>query len=180
MQNFDNLSIQRSVNRVHKIVLSIIMLFTMAYGAGVKATLSNTEIVQGNMAQLKIKATGNRAAFPNITEINGVKVLGRHESQSNSYTYINGKMSNDRSTTLVLTFAPQKDMTIPSYDVNIDGTVYKTDPLQLKVVKATAPDTGGNNPFSLQMRADKKSVIVGEPLLVTVYFSLQHVYFPWL
>ena len=174
MQNFANLSIQRSVSSVQKIVLSIIMLFTMVYGAGVEATLSNTEIVQGNMAQLKIKATGNRAAFPNITEINGVKVLGRHESQSNSYTYINGKMSNDRATTLVLTFAPQKDMTIPSYEVNVDGTVYKTDPLQLKVVKATAPNAGGNSQFSLQLRADKKSVIVGEPLLVTVYFSLQH------
>jgi len=148
-------------------------LFTTADAAGVEATLSNTEIVQGNMAQLKIKATGNRAEFPNITEINGVPVLGRHESQNNSYTYINGKMSNQRSTSLVLTFAPQKDMTIPSYDVTIDGTRYTTKPLQLKVVKATAPQMGGSNKFSLQLRSDKKEVIVGEPLLVSVYFSIK-------
>jgi len=148
-------------------------LFTSADAAAVEATLSNTEIVQGNMAQLKIKATGNRAEFPNISEINGVPVLGRHESQNNSYTYINGKMSNDRSTTLVLTFAPQKDMTIPAYEVNIDGTVYKTKPIALKVVKATSPQMGGSRKFSLQLRSDKKEAIVGEPILVSVYFSIR-------
>jgi hypothetical protein len=149
-------------------------LFTLANANGVEATVSNTEIVAGNMAQLKIKAIGNRAAFPNITEIGGAKVLGRHENQNNSFTYINGEMKSERSTILVLTFAPQKDMTIPSYAVNIDGTVYKTKPIDLKVVKSNVPTAGSNSKFSLQLRTDKKSVVVGEPFLVTVYFSLQN------
>ena len=149
-------------------------LFTLLNAAGVKATVSNTEIVQGNMLQLQIKATGNRAAFPNIQQIEGVPVLGRHESQNNSFTYINGDMKNVRTTTLVLTLAPQKDMTIPVYTVNIDGKEYDTDPIDVKVVKATAPQATANNKFSLQIRTDKKSLIVGEPLLATVYFSLQN------
>ena len=164
-----------------KLLIFFVTLFTMHYSlltsadaAGVEATLSSPEIVQGNMAQLKIKATGDRAAFPNITEIAGMPVLGRHESQNNSFTYINGTMNNERSTTLVLTFAPQKDMTVPSYEVNVDGTVYKTKPLPLKVVKASVPQMGGSSQFSLELRANKKSVVVGEPLLATVYFSLQH------
>ena len=66
------------------------------------------------MAQLKIIAHGTRAAFPNITEIGGSKVLGRHQSSNNSFNYINGKMTSDRSTSLVLTFVPEHDMTIPS------------------------------------------------------------------
>ena len=148
-------------------------LFTLLNAAGVEATVSNTEIVAGNMVQLKIKATGGRAAFPNIREIGGSKVLGRHESQKNSFTYINGEMKNERSTILVLTFTVQKDTTIPSYAVNIDGTVYKTKPIDLKVVKASASPMG-NNKFSLQLRSNKKSVMVGEPFLATVYFSLQH------
>jgi len=171
---------QKGLN-MQKILLFIVTLFTIHYSlftsadaAGVEATLSNTEIVQGNMAQFKIKAIGNRAEFPNIAEIAGMPVLGRHESQNNSYSYINGKMSNERSTTLVLTFAPQKDMTVPSYEVKVDGTVYKTDPLSLKVTKVTAPAMGGNSQFSLKLRVNKKSVIVGEPLLATVYFSLKH------
>ena len=149
-------------------------LFTLLNAAGVEATVSNTEIVAGNMVQLKIKATGGRAAFPNIREIGGSKVLGRHESQKNSFTYINGEMKNERSTILVLTFTVQKDTTIPSYAVNIDGTVYKTKPIDLKVVKTNVPATGKNSKFSLQLRTDKKSVVVGEPFLATVYFSLLH------
>ncbi len=148
-------------------------LFTLLNAAGVEATVSNTEVVQGNMVQLKITADGNKAAFPNIQEIGGVPVLGKHQGQNNSYTYINGKMKNTRTTTLVLTFAPQKDMTIPSYLVNVDGTEYKTKPIDIKIVKSTLPKAGGNAKFSLQLKSDKKSVIVGEPLLATVYFSLQ-------
>ncbi len=151
-----------------------ISLFTLANANGVEATVSNTEIVAGNMVQLKIKAIGNRATFPDIREIDGAKVLGRHENQNNSFTYINGEMKNERSSILVLTFAPQKDMTIPSYKVNIDGQVYKTDPIALKVVEPSAVLAADNSKFSLQLRTDKKSVVVGEPILATVYFSLQH------
>jgi len=148
------------------------LLFTFLYAASVEAQLANNEVVQGNMAQLKIIAHGTRAAFPNISEIGGSKVLGRHQSSNNSFNYINGKMSSDRSTSLVLTFVPEHDMTIPSYSVNISGTVYKTKPIALKVVKANAPQVANSNKFSLQLRADKKSVLVGEPLLVTVFFSV--------
>ena len=168
-------------HRIQQIVVFVLTLctmhyalFTVAEAASVEVTLSNTEVVQGNMVQMKIKALGNRAAFPNIREIGGSKVVGRHKGQNNSFTYINGKMKNVRSTSLVLTFAPQHDMTIPSYDINIDGTVYKTDPLELKVVKATVPKMAKDNKFSLQMRSDKKSVMAGEPILVTVYFSLEN------
>ena len=181
MQNHGKNSVQRSVFSVQKIVVFVLTLFTIHYSlftaaeaAGVEATLSTTEVVQGNMVQLKIKAIGNRAAFPNIQEIGGSQVVGRHQGQNNSFTYINGVMKNERSTSLVLTFAPQHDMTIPSYSVNIDGTVYKTDPIVLKVVKSTAPQELNDNKFSLQMRSDKKSVMVGEPVLVTVYFSLEN------
>jgi hypothetical protein len=170
MQNHGRNSVQKMI----KSVLVLFSLFTLLHAASVEATLSNTEVVQGNMVQLKIKAIGNRAVFPNIREIGGSQVVGRHQGQNNSFTYINGVMKNERSTTLVLTFAPQYDTVIPSYDINIEGTVYKTDPIALKVVKATAPQMARDNKFSLQMRLDKKSVLVGEPVLVTVYFSLEN------
>jgi len=166
---------QNHGSSITKLIFIVALTFQFLWADGVEATLSKTEVVQGNMVQLKIKAIGNRAAFPNILEIGGSQVVGRHQGQNNSFTYINGEMKNERSTSLVLTFAPQHDMTIPSYSVNIDGTVYKTDPIELKVVKSTAPQMANDsNKFSLQMRADKKSAIVGEPVLVTVYFSLDN------
>ncbi len=159
---------------ISKIILIFSATFQFLWSASVEATLSNTEIVQGNMAQLRIVATGNRAAFPSIGEIAGSPVLGRHQGQSNSYSYINGKSESKHTTTLTLTFAPQENMIIPSYSVNIDGTVYKTEPIELKVIKSNAPQVANSNKFSLLMRADKKSVMVGEPFIVTVFFSLQN------
>ena len=126
------------------------------------------------MVQLKLKAIGKRAAFPKILEIGGSQVVGRHQGHNNSFSYINGVMKNERSSSLILTFAPQHDTVVPSYSINIDGTVYKTDPIALKVVKATVPKMAKSNKFSLQMRSDKNSVMVGEPVLVTVYFSLEN------
>jgi hypothetical protein len=157
-----------------KIILIFNATFQFLWAAGVEATLANTEVIQGNMAQLRIVATGDRAEFPNIREIVGSQVLGRHQGQSNSFTYINGKSESKHTTVLTLTFAPQHDMTIPSYSINIDGTVYKTEPIKLKVTKSNAPQVANSNKFSLLMRADKKSVMVGESLAVTVFFSLQN------
>lgn len=156
-----------------KLLVTLIALLTVLQAGSVTAEVSQKEVVQGNTVQLRIKATGDRAQFPDIQEIGGSKVLGRSQRQNNSISYINGRMSNEHSTSLILTFAPQHDMTIPSYDVSIDGKVYKTDPLKIKVVKASAPGVGSNVKYSLQMRADKKEVMAGEPLVVTVYFSLK-------
>jgi hypothetical protein len=159
---------------ITKSIFLLLLTFQFLWAASVEATLSNTEVVQGNVVQLRIKATGDKALFPDIQKIGDAKVLGKHQGQNNSITYINGKMSSERTISLVLTFAPQHDMTIPSYSVNIDGTVYKTDPINLKVVQANAPKMAATHKFSLLMRTDKKSVIVGEPLVATVFFSLQN------
>jgi len=148
-------------------------LFTFLAAGSVTAEVSQHEVVAGNTVQLRLKATGKRAEFPDIQEIDGAKVLGRSQTQNNSISYINGKMSNEHSTSLILTFAPEHDMTIPAYTVTIDGQSYETKPINVKVVKASAPGMGSGVKYSLQMRADKQEVIVGEPLVVTVYFSLK-------
>ena len=157
-----------------KIILIFIATFQFLWSASVEATVSNTQVVQGNMVQLHIIATGNRASFPNIREIGGAKILGRHQSQENTFSYVNGKVSMGHTTNLTLTFAPQKDMTIPSFSVNIDGAVYKTEPIKLKITKSNAPQVANSNKFSLLMRTEKKSVMEGEPFIVTVFFSLQN------
>jgi len=146
---------------------------TLSEAGSVIAEVSQHEVIAGNMVQLRIKAKGKRAEFPVISEIDGVQVQGRSQTQSNAISYINGKMSNEHSTTLILTFAPEHNMTIPSYTVTIDGQAYKTKPIAITVVKASSPSVGSHVKYALQMRADKQEVMVGEPVLVTVYFTLQ-------
>jgi len=150
------------------------LLFTLLNAASVEAVLSQSEVVQGNPVQLKIIAKGDHAEFPQINEIDGVPIEGRSQTQQTSLQIINGKSTVEHTTNLILTFTPTKEIQIPSYTVNIDGKPYQTDPLKVTVVKSTAPKSLSQGRFSLMMKAEPSRVIVGEPLLVKVYFALRN------
>ena len=144
------------------------------WSASVEATVSSTEVIPGNPVQLHIKAVGDDPIFPDIQMIDGIRVTGTHTGSSSSYSFINGEMKSEHATTKTFSFVPTKDMTIPSYDIEIEGKVYKTDPIKIAIVQSNAPVGQNSAPFSLQMRANKSRVMVGESLMVTVYFSLKN------
>jgi len=165
------------MKNIWRSILVVIIGAAWLHAASVEARLSSPEIIKGNLAQLQIKAVGNRAAFPNIEKIGDAKVLGRSEKPHNDWLTINGKKSVIHSTKLTLTFAPQHDMTIPSFTVNVDGQQLKTKPLSLKVVesnaKVPATQAGANPAFYLSMQSNKSEAMVGEPILLTVYFAVR-------
>jgi len=156
-----------------KVFITFICSFVLAFGAGVKATVDTVEVVKGNPVTLRIKATGGSAAFPRILMVDTAPVTGTSTSSSRNLSMVNGSVSSEVSTTKIIQFMPEHDMTIPSYTVNISGKKYKTDPIDIKVVKSNAPTTQGNTLFTLNMKANKTKVRVGESFMVTVYFSLR-------
>ena len=161
-----------------KILLTLFIihysLFTLASAGSVRATVNTVEVMQGNPVQLYIKAKGGSADFPNIKMIGDVPVQRQSTSSSRNLSMVNGSVKSEQSTTKILQFIPQKDMTIPSYTVKIEGKAYKTDPISIKVVKSSAPTAQKNTVFSLEMRANKNKVMLGESFMVTVYFSLKN------
>ncbi|WP_373031171.1 BatD family protein [Sulfurovum sp.] len=157
-----------------KVLLVMTLAVQSLWSDGVEAIVSSTEIVNGNPVQLQIKATGDDAQFPDIQMIDGHSVVGTNSGSSSSYSYINGKMKSQYTTTKTYTFIPNQNVSIPSYEVKIDGKIYKTQPIEIKMVKSNATVGQSNDIFSLQMRANKTKVMVGESLMVTVYFSLKN------
>jgi hypothetical protein len=157
-----------------KVLLVITLAVQSLWSDGVEAIVSSTEVVNGNPVQLRIKATGDDAQFPDIQMIDGHSVVGTNSGSSSSYSYINGKMKSQYTTTKTYTFIPTQNVSIPSYEVKIDGKSYKTQPIEIKMVKSNAPVGQSNDIFSLQMQANKTKVMVGESLMVTVYFSLKN------
>ena len=159
-----------------KLLFLILLLSAFGYAnddkPGVKAIVSHTKIVAGNIVKLRIRATGDRVVFPNIKIIEGIKVLSHEERVTNIHTYNLGEFKKER-TILILTFAPQEDMTIPSYEVEIDGRTYTTKPVKLTVKNTNTSNINSDHIFSLKLRSNKKSVVPGEAFLVTVYFFLQ-------
>ena len=158
------------------VLFLIVFGLTLSQAASVEATVSTKEVVEGNAVELRIKAVGQSVVFPHIVDINGVPVVGSSKQNSMQFTSINGKSSSQKSSILTLSFIPQRDMTIPPYRVTIDGKEYKTEPIAIKVVKSKAPQIQSSDKFSLAMIAQKQKVLVGEPFLVTIFFSVeQHV-----
>ena len=157
-----------------KVVLIITLALQYVWADEVEAIVSSTEVVSGNSVQLQIKATGDDAEFPDIQMIDGHSVIGTNSGSNSSYSYINGKMKSQHTTTKTYTFLPNQNVSIPSYEVQIDGKSYKTQPIEIKIVKSNAPVGQSNNMFSLQMHPNKTKVMVGESLMVTVYFSLKN------
>jgi len=156
-------------------VLFVITLGLQALWAdSVTASVSSTEVVSGNAVELRIIAVGDDPVFPKMQDINGHRVVSTRSGSNSSYSFINGKMKSEYSTTKTFTFVPDKDMTIPSYEIEIDGKQYKTEEIKIKMVKSAAVTGQNNSIFSLEMKANKTSVMVGESLMVTVYFSLQN------
>jgi len=156
-----------------KLFIAFILSVGLAFGAGVKATVDTVEVVKGNPVTLYLKATGGSAAFPRILMVDTAPVVGTSTSSSRNLSMKNGSVSSEVSTTKIIRFVAEHDMTIPSYTVNISGKKYKTDPIDIKVVKSNAPMGQRGGLFSLEMRANKTKVRVGESFMVTVYFALR-------
>ena len=149
-------------------------VFTLLNAASVRATVNTIEVVKGNPVTLRIKATGGSAQFPKFLMVGDVPVSGQSTSSSRNLSMINGKVSSEQSTTKVIRFTPEHNMTIPSYSVTIDGKKYATETIDIKVGKASHTANTANGIFSLEMRTSKNKVMVGESFMLTVYFSLRN------
>ncbi len=158
-----------------KILLVSAIFYVMSivlYADSVQAKVDTDEIVKGNSVQLYLEAKGDDVEFPKITTIEGNAVEGTSTQSSSNFTYINGDLKSEKTTTKVLLFTPKKDMTVPSYKVTVDGKSYQTDPIKIKVSASKAPQLKKDSLYSFEIKSDKKEITVGDTLLLKLYVSI--------
>ncbi len=148
-----------------KIAIALFLCQIALFAQKVEALLDKSEIYKGDTVNLTIKANGDSVKFPDIKQIGGFDVLGVSNSQST--TIINGKISGSRSKSY--TIAPKKSIKIPPFSVVVDSKVYKTKPLEVKVVKPTA--STASSPFILRMKLEKNNIRVGESVRLDLIFK---------
>lgn len=157
-----------------KTLLIIIMLQTISsfvWGASVKAKVNDTNVIIGNSVNLTLEATGNDVKFPSIQTIGDYPVERISSMSKSAIKVINGQTTQEIVKQQTLVFTPDKDMTIPAFEIEVEGQKLSTESIDLKMVKDTAPTTLGSQKFNLAMNKNKESVYVGEPLLLSIYFS---------
>ena len=147
-----------------KLFLIVLLFSVRLFANGVETSVDKQVIYKGDGVRYTISVEGNNPVFPSIDQIAGYDIKSR--SSSKSVNIINGNSKIVTSKTYI--FYPTRSLNIPPFKVSIDGKEYKTDELEIRIVKPTASKQGGN--FSVDVKIDKSDVYVGEPIKVDVNF----------
>ena len=146
-------------------ILLFILLGISLFANDVSISVSNLAIYKGDTVSFTITANSADVEFPNITHIESFTILGT--SNSSSTSIINGKISRTISKTY--TFRPTKDITIPSFEIKIDGHISKTKPQKISILKPTQNKDGDE--FIAELKIDKQNLKVGESAKLTIVFK---------
>jgi len=147
-----------------KILVFLTLIISLAQ-AGVKATLSATQIQRGDSVRLILTIDGDGADAPAIASIGKYRVEGR--SQSTQIQNINGNYS--KITRYEYTFTPLETIIIEPISLKINGKIEQTE--RIKLIVSNATPTGQTKEYDIKIVSDKKSVYVGEPFAVDMIFK---------
>lgn len=145
----------------------------------VQATISESKIFTGERIILSVEISGNfnNVSRPVLPDFSGLRLLSNTPSTSRSFSYVNGESSTTYAYKYSLIAQDEGDYTIPAVSIEIDGTEYRTDPIQVAVVNrnATANNPGGSSrpDIFLRLEVSNESPVTGEQLIsnVVLYFK---------
>jgi hypothetical protein len=145
-------------------LLLILVLFLNIVNAGVTIKVPDS-FTSNEILKFTIEASGTgEVEFPNIDKIDGFVV--ENGGTSSSISIINGSRTQKLSRTYYL--YPNRDVTIPSFEIKIDSQSFYT---KAKKVKKKELTKTLSSLYDLSISSDKKSLRVGEPVIVTIKFK---------
>jgi len=149
-------------------VVGITLLFTLLcnvrlFGQNVSARISAREAWVGSPIALQIKISNARNySLPESLQIDGCDVRSAGTpSQSTQIKIFNGRRSESSSVTQRYAITPRRAGTfqIPELEINVDGDVQTTRPIQFVATKSETGDL-----LFVEIEGDKDKVYVGESL----------------
>jgi len=148
------------------IILIYILLISVISAGNLDIKVSSTQLIQGEELRVKLLADGDDIKFPKIDKVAGYVVENIRKSSISKMQFINGQFSTKKQKILSFLLYPKKSITLPSFKVTIDGKVYKTKPINIKVLPPNKASKAGG--FYIEMRVDKKHLYMGEPFILTI------------
>ena len=145
-----------------------------------KAYVNETVVRESERFQITFEANDRWTNF-SAPQFGPFRVVsGPNQSQSTSI--VNGSMSTQFSYSYILQPTQVGTFAIPSARAEIKGSLMKTNPIEIKVVKDSDKPRDANDPQSIAARnnilrvfVSKQKVFVGEPIVVTfkLYYASQ-------
>ncbi len=141
----------------------------------VNATVTETTIYTGERISLTVEVSGdfNNVSRPELPGFPGFRLLSKNPSTSRSYSFVNGKTNTSYSYSYYLIAQDKGDHQIPAITINIDGTEYKTRPIDVRIVdrntSANDPSSGSSRPeIFLRLEVSDSRPVAGQQLIADV------------
>ncbi len=153
------------MKRVLKIIILNLFVANLLMASVVKVQVNSTRVVPGQSLRVKLIAQGDNVKFPTFQKIDSYPIESIHKSSDLESRFVNGQLVTKNQKILSFEIYPDKNITIPSMDIEVDGQIYKTNPIKVEVTKAKVGSSGS---FEIHESTDKKSIFQGEPFIVVI------------
>jgi hypothetical protein len=149
----------------------LLLLISLLEGGAIHATVDKKELLKGESVMLTITIVGEEyERMPDIPSIGGVPILKNSRTHSSNFIYKEGRSIMELTESLILEFKPKESMQIPPFQVEVDGKIVSTQPIDLKIVSTRSQK---NSPFSVALEVKKKQVYLGEAFLAKISYKEQ-------
>ncbi|MCC7430124.1 protein BatD [bacterium] len=156
----------------------ILILFFSAFSFGADFSISSkldsysVSVGEQFIFEVELRISGSAGGdlpVPNLPNLNSfADLISQSAPESSNFSWINGKTERSVTKLYSIVYLAKKEgkFSIPSVSVNFDGKNYRTEPLEIQVVK------GGNNKFDstrnlfVTAETDKKEYFVNEQITV--------------
>ena len=139
------------------------------------ANVESRDVYIGESFLMQISVDGSSTSeAPDMTVIEGfaIEYMGGSNNSSQSISIINGRVERNVQKGFVFTYklTPQRAgrLVIPSIDVKVEGTTFRTGPISISVKRPEETED-----FKLRIRLSRETCFVGEAVLLTVTWYLR-------
>lgn len=155
-----------------KILGSLLGTVGVLWAGSVTATVDLDNVYKGDTVLLTLAMTGKKVdVIPDIPEINGQKVFNIQRRTKTNFVHVNGVSSMQKTNMMIMEFRPDKNMTIPSFSVKIDGEMKSTKPISVTVLPSPTGAKRANRNFALDIEIEKQKFYLGESIVLNLYFK---------
>ncbi len=150
-----------------------------AQSVSVQATLTETNIFEGESVQLDIAISGTSLSSlerPEIPTIEGLRYLPNRTISSSNYSYINGKPSLTQTFGFQFIAMSPGSFNVPSIKIKVNNKEYATKPISFKILDPKTIDNGDaerSPDIYVRLEASTKNPVVGEQVVadIVLYFK---------
>ncbi|MEX2351961.1 MAG: BatD family protein [Balneolaceae bacterium] len=160
------------------ILLSSTTIGALAQDFTLSARLSENRVFIGEQFTLTVELEGNSlhsAELPVLPDLNGVRLLTSYPSRGQRISIVNGRTTRTTSWSYTLMGSSDGNWTIPPIDVEIDGEVRSTRPLQVEVLdrRSSSGEPAGDRPdIFAEIEISDPEPVVGQQMVASlvIYF----------